>query len=104
MFEKREEKSLARLSEPRPLDGPKEADKLYGRYLAEVFKEYLPYVSSRYSVLECPFDADPTESVASFEVSKLVLEKDGKVLEKLKNVYHLLAYSDSSIAVVLTQF
>ena len=101
MFEKREEKSLARPSEPRPLDGPKEADKLYGQYLAEVFKEYLPYVSSRYSVLECPFDADPTESVASFEVSKLVLEKDGKVLEKLKNVYHLLAYSDSSIAVVL---
>lgn len=79
------------------------SNELYGQCLAEVFKEYAPYISECYTVDECENDTNPTESVASFEISKLVLEKDDKVIEKLKNVYHLLAYSGNSIAVVINR-
>lgn len=78
-------------------------NELYGQCLAEVFKEYAPYISECYSVSECENRSNPTESVASFEISKLVLEKDDKVIEKLKNVYHLLAYSGNSIAIVINR-
>ncbi|MUP49124.1 hypothetical protein C3L57_08000, partial [Veillonellaceae bacterium M2-8] len=78
-------------------------NELYGQCLAVVFKEYAPYISECYSVSECENRSNPTESVASFEISKLVLEKDDKVIEKLKNVYHLLAYSGNSIAIVINR-
>lgn len=78
-------------------------NELYGQCLAEVFKEYAPHVAECYSVLPCANDSNPTESVASFEISKLVLEKDDKVIEKLKNVYHLLAYSGNSIAMIINR-
>ena len=65
-------------------------DRYYGQCLAGVFKEYLPHIAECYSVEDYQGLGSPTESVASFEISKLVLEKDDKVLEKLKNVYQLL--------------
>lgn len=78
-------------------------DELYGRCLAEVFREYAPYVAECYSVEEHPSRTSPTESVASFEITKLVLEQDDHIAAKLKNVYHLLAYSRNSIAIVISR-
>lgn len=78
-------------------------DQYYGQCLARVFKEYLPHISECYSVVDCPRTTSPTESVASFEVSKLVLEKNDKVLEKLKNVYQLLSGTGNSIAVIINR-
>ena len=80
---------------------------LLDQCLAAVFKEYLPHISDSYIVSEYK-DAEttkdsPTESVASFDITKLVLEKDDKMIEKLKNVYHLLAYSNNSIALMINR-
>lgn len=50
-------------------------DRYYGQCLAGVFKEYLPHIAECYSVEDYQGLGSPTESVASFEISKLVLEK-----------------------------
>lgn len=80
-----------------------ECDRYYGQCLAGVFKEYLPHIAECYSVENYRGSGSPTESVASFEISKLVLEKDDKVLEKLKNVYQLLSGTGSSIALIINR-
>lgn len=78
-------------------------DRYYGQCLAGVFKEYLPHIAECYSVEDYQGLGSPTESVASFEISKLVLEKDDKVLEKLKNVYQLLSGTGNSIAMIINR-
>lgn len=85
---------------PAPAQSP---DELYGRCLAEVFREYAPHIADCYAVEECPNRTSPTESVASFEITKLVLEQDDHIAAKLKNVYHLLAYSRNSVAIVISR-
>lgn len=94
---------IERASSTRAISHASTPNELYGRCLAEVFKEYAPHVAECYSVEERPEDASPTESVASFEITKLVLEKDSQMTARLKNVYHLLAHSGSSIAVVISR-
>lgn len=79
------------------------SDELYGKCLAEVFKGYLPYVKEAYRVIPCEDELPPTDSVASFDITKLVLEKDDRLIERLKNVYHLLADSDDSIALIVNR-
>lgn len=86
-----------------PLAHTQSPDELYGRCLAEVFREYAPHVAECYTVERCPNRTSPTESVASFEITKLVLEQDAHIAAKLKNVYHLLAYSKNSIAIVINR-
>ena len=94
---------IERASSTRAISPAPTPDELYGRCLAEVFKEYAPHVAECYSVVERPGNASPTESVASFEITKLVLEKDSQMTARLKNVYHLLAHSGSSIAVTINR-
>lgn len=80
-----------------------QADELYGRCLAEVFKGYLPYVKKAYRVVPCVDELEPSDSVASFDITKLVLDKDEYLIERLKNVYHLLADSNDSIALIVNR-
>ena len=103
MFGQPDQKQLAKQERAIAESASSLANELYGQCLAEVYKEYAPHVSECYAVCRCENESNPTESVASFEVSKLVLEKDDKVIEKLKNVYHLLAYSGNSIAIVINR-
>ena len=103
MFGQPDSKQLAKQNITEEPDDLSLVNELYGQCLAEVFKEYAPHLSECYSVCECENRSNPTESVASFEISKLVLEKDDKVIEKLKNVYHLLAYSGNSIAIIINR-
>lgn len=79
-------------------------DKLYGRSLAEVYKEFLPYFSRCYRVIPyeaCHEPSDPAESVASFDITKLVMEANGRPIEKLKNVYQMLANTENSLALLV---
>ena len=100
----REERALIQKDiENTPGELRADSEELLNRCQAEVFKEYLPYVSSAYHVCEIEDDYSPAESVAAFDITKLVLEKDDKVIEKLKNVYYLLANSGDSVALVLTR-
>ena len=85
------------------MEASKNVDIIYGKSLAEVYKEYLPHIADCYTVAECPITTDPAESVASFEIDKLVLAQKNGVSEKLKNVYSLLAHSGNSIALIINR-
>ena len=80
---------------------------LLNRCLATVFKEYLPYTSAAYQTRsfseQYHRNTSPAESVASFDITKFVLEKNDKIIDKLKNIYHLLAYSKNSIALIINR-
>lgn len=77
---------------------------LLGRCFSDVFRDYLPEVASRYRV-KSPSEPlpDPTQIVHYFDITKFVIEKNDAVFEKLKNVYHLLAFSGGSIALILNR-
>ncbi|MCF2556003.1 ATP-binding protein [Fournierella massiliensis] len=79
----------------------KAARDILGRYSAKVFKSYLPRISKDYDVVKLGTGRSPEESVAFFDVTKLIIEEDGNLIEKLKNVYHLLAYSRNSIGLII---
>lgn len=81
--------------------GVKTPDELYGKSLASVFKEYLPYVSECYRVVPYGEGPEPTECVASFDITKLVIESGDNVIDSLKNVYHLLANTNDGIALII---
>lgn len=72
-----------------------------GQCSASVFKNYLPYISRAYDVKSLEDSIAPEETVAFFDITKLVIEEKDKMVEKLKNVYHLLAYSDKSLALII---
>ena len=74
---------------------------MISRCSANVFKTYLPYVSKAYSVLPLDNQLSPGETVAYFDVTKLVIEERDRIVEKLKNVYHLLAYTNNSVALII---
>ena len=79
-------------------------NELYRKGLAKVFKEHLPYIAECYRAKpyeEVHDDSNPAESVASFDITKLVVDKDGNAIDRLKNVYHMLAYSEDSIALII---
>lgn len=83
---------------------------------ATVFKENLPYISEAYTVKGIDSDylnTEPTptvsyedkfpqtEHVASFDITKLVMENNDKIIDKLKNVYYLLAGTGDSISLII---
>lgn len=76
-------------------------NEMIGRCSASVFKNYLPYISRAYDVKTLEDQISPEETVAFFDITKLVIEEKDKMVEKLKNVYHLLAYSDKSLALII---
>ena len=70
---------------------------------AEVFKSYLSGVSEFYTIKkdEEMLSIAPQETVAYFDITRLVLDDKARMTEKLKNIYHLLAYSGNSLALVV---
>lgn len=79
----------------------KVVNEMIGQCSASVFKNYLPYISKAYDVKTLEEQILPDETVAFFDITKLVIEEKDKMVEKLKNVYHLLAYSDKSLALII---
>ena len=79
----------------------KVVNEMIGQCSASVFKNYLPYISRAYDVKSLEDSIAPEETVAFFDITKLVIEEKDKMVEKLKNVYHLLAYSDKSLALII---
>ena len=67
-----------------------EIHQLLNSSLAVIFKEYLPYISRVYSVQDYRETNEtyvqPTESVASFDITKLVLGKNDKIIDKLRKI------------------
>lgn len=77
------------------------AKRLLQEYSSQVFKSYLPRIAKEYDVVELTGCRTPVESVAYFDITKLIVEESGNMFEKLKNVYHLLAYSQNSIGLII---
>lgn len=77
------------------------AKEILGHYSAQIFKSYLPKIAKEFSVAELQSARLPEESVAYFDITKLIVEEGSNMFEKLKNVYHLLAYSRNSIAMIV---
>ena len=77
------------------------AKNLLQEYSSQVFKSYLPYIAKDFDVVELTDYRTPVESVAYFDITKLIVEESGNMFEKLKNVYHLLAYSQNSIGLII---
>lgn len=67
---------------------------------AEVYKEYLSAISTQYAVLP---PSTSLTTVSYFNITKFVIEEKDIVIDKLKNVYHMLANSDSSLALIITR-
>lgn len=82
-------------------DTQKVVNELLSRCSSNVFKSYLPELAQNYKVLPVNDDTRSEEMVAFFDITKLVLEEKDNAVEKLKNVYHFLAYSDNSIALIV---
>lgn len=86
-------------------DDTKEAQRVINNLIsccsASVFKSYLPFISSVYDVKPIKDALSSEETVAFFDITKLVVEEKDRMVEKLKNVYHLLAYSNNSLALII---
>lgn len=81
-------------------DAEKQIEKLISQNQAEVYKEYLTGISGNYSV-ESPSKA--STSVVCFDITKFIIDEKDIVTDKLKNVYHMLAYSDCSLALIVSR-
>ena len=102
MSEKKRKKELDKItSDIVPVEVDKDSTELREKCMSSIFKDYLPYVSQAYEAKDYRAVFEPTESVASFDITKFVLEKEDNIIDKLKNVYHLLAYSNNSIALII---
>ena len=84
-----------------PKDVQNVINDMIGHCSASVFKNYLPYISTGYRVKPIDDDISPEETVSFFDITKLIIEEKDRMVEKLKNVYHLLAYSNNSIALII---
>ena len=102
MSDRKRKKELNKMSSHIvPVEIDRNSTELRDKCISTVFKDYLPYVSKAYKAKEFRKNLAPTESVACFDITKFVLEKNDNIIDKLKNVYHLIAYSDNSIALIL---
>lgn len=67
---------------------------------AEVYKEYLSAICTQYDVV---VPSASSMVVSYFNITKFVIEEKDIVIDKLKNVYHMLANSDGSLALIITR-
>ena len=97
----KEETQIGAPSMQEILSAENAARRILQEYSSQVFKSYLPHIAMDYDVVKMTECRTPVESVAYFNISKLIVEENGYIFEKLKNVYHLLAYSQNSIGLII---
>ena len=66
----------------------------------EVFRTFLPRISKDYCTLPCIIKGAIADSVAYFEVAKLVENEKEQMVDCLKSVYHVLANSGCGVSLV----
>ena len=67
----------------------------------EVFRTFLPRISKDYCTLPCIIKGAIADSVAYFEVAKLVENEKEQMVDCLKSVYHVLANSGCGVSLVI---
>ena len=76
-------------------------DKFIDKCSDEVFRNFLPSISSEYTVSPCNFNGSISDSVAYFEISRFVENEKEQMVDCLKSVYHVLANSGRGVALVI---
>jgi hypothetical protein len=83
-------------------DAKKKIEKFMGKFSSTIYREYLPLISRNYDVEE--LSENPQEAgkrVAYIELKKFVIDEENPVVDCLKTVYHVLAYTSNSIALII---
>ncbi len=79
----------------------KSLDQFINRCSDEVFRSFLPKISKEYRVSPYNNKNSVADSVAYFEISKFVENEKEQMTDCLKSVYHVLANSGCSVALVI---
>ena len=67
----------------------------------QVFRSYLPLISEKYTPKMVSTESKATEQVACFEIKQFVDSDDEQVIDCLKTVYHVLAGSGNTVALIV---
>lgn len=70
---------------------------LVEQYKKKVYREFIPLLADSFEVNDT---SDP-ENVAFFDLSRVVIEDKKTFEEKLKTVYHMFAYTNNSLALII---
>ena len=91
---------------PNPSDA--EAKETIARNLGaigiETFREYLPQVSKLYLPVAEDLSAFESKRICYFDITRWVTSKDENNIDKLINVYQVLADEDCAIALIYTRY
>ena len=81
-----------------------QVEKALGSLGMEVYKTYLPYVKEIYNPsyeISCNFT--PENRIVYFDITRWVRDKEEKNIDKLINVYQVLANENCNIALIYTR-
>lgn len=70
---------------------------LVKQYREKVYRDYIPYLVDSFEVIE----NSNSVNVAFFDLSRIVIEDKKTFEEKLKTVYHMFAYTNNSLALII---
>lgn len=70
---------------------------LVEQYNEKVYRDYTPFLSSDFNLI----DERTNCSISFFDISRIVIEDKKTFEEKLKTVYHMFAYTDNSLALII---
>lgn len=106
MLEGKKNREIAKYKEKYTPDEIKTAEKTIRKFLgtvaSSVYREYLPQIARNYNVRKLLTDDRKTENcVAYIELKKFVVDEETSIVDCLKTVYHVLAYSSSSLALII---
>lgn len=98
------ENYLKALPDPSDAESKETITRNLGAIGIETFREYLPQISKLYlPVAEDLSDFD-SKRVCSFDITRWVTNKEEKNIDKLINVYQVLADEDCAIALIYTRY
>lgn len=102
-LEKQEEiKKLTEKYSPEEIrDSEKKINDFLGAISVNVYRDYLPFISEAYTVKEYQTNIATDEAVAYIELKKFVVDEEEEIIDCLKMVYHVMAYSSNTIALII---
>lgn len=83
-------------------DAEKDIINFMGSVSTTVYRDYLPNISRNYKIDCLDWDIKETMNYVSFiELKKFVVDEETSIVDCLKTVYHVLAYSENSVGLII---
>lgn len=101
MMGKKQEENLPAYSEKDIATANKSLDQFISNCSAEVFRTFLPSISTKFETLPYETRSGVSDSVAYFEIKRFVENEKEQMIDCLKSVYHVLANSGCGVALVI---